>query len=353
MNGLLTEREWRRRTETRRRQSPAWVGAQCVTPVLSAGRRLRQDRAFRVFLLLVSLMIALSLPLMVPRKPVLSIPSMEITDAASGRVPRSVREISYQLPQKECRVQTFPRSQLLRGKLLFLDCDHPLPGDILPPNTFSIAAAASGMVPVSSLSIRSGKETIAALRELFAALRVMGVEGLTVSMGTVSAAQQRQWQRDAAAVLMQTQPVNIAVQNTLQRLDRPAQGEMLLEYAVEIRLRSAPDMPLENSRQGQALLQQAWRHGFVRTNPQSRPFRFRYVGKAHATAMTYLDVNFGEYLNWMHQKGSLAVSTEGELRYLILCQPVTDDHASFSLPVDARCEVSLDNTGYALAACTW
>ena len=130
-------------------------------------------------------------------------------------------------------------------------------------------------------------------------------------------------------------------------------GARLLEYAVEIRLRSAPDMPLENSRQGQALLQQAWRHGFVRTNPQSRPFRFRYVGKAHATAMTYLDVNFGEYLNWMHQKGSLAVSTEGELRYLILCQPVTDDHASFSLPVDARCEVSLDNTGYALAACTW
>ncbi len=353
MNGLLTEREWRRRTETRRRHTPAWVGAQCVTPVLSAGRRLRQDRAFHVFLLLVSLMIAFSLPLMIQPKPVLSIPSVQTAGAASAPEPRMVREISYQLPQMECRTQIFPRSQLLRGKMLLLDPDHPLPYDILPPNTFSIAAAASGMVPVSSLNIRSGKETIAALQDLFAALRTMGVEGLTVSMGTVSAAQQRQQLRDEAAALMQTQPVGLAIPRTLQRLDQPAKGEMLLEHAVEIRLRSALDVPLENSRQGQALLQLAWRYGFVRTNPQNRPFRFRYVGKAHATAMTYLDVDFQEYLNWMHLKGALTVSTEGELRYLILCQPVIDNHASFSLPVDARCEVSLDNTGYALAACTW
>ena len=81
-------------------------------------------------------------------------------------------------------------------------------------------------------------------------------------------------------------------------------------------------------------------------------FRFRYVGKAHATAMTYLDLRLEEYLEWLHQKGVLAVQEDGGLKYLILCKPLTGTHIAFDVPAGASVEASFDNDGYAVVACT-
>jgi len=129
---------------------------------------------------------------------------------------------------------------------------------------------------------------------------------------------------------------------------------------VELRFRTGesgqPDeRPLSETRQGQALLRTAWRYGFVRTQPHgkgSAPYRFRYVGNAHATAMTYLDLPLKEYLEWLHQKETLTISEEGRVKYLILCKPMKSAYVEFDIPANAACEVSLDNMGYAVAACT-
>lgn len=155
---------------------------------------------------------------------------------------------------------------------------------------------------------------------------------------------------------MRNQSPDIARKMVLGRAELPGTGEMIQEYTVEIRLvdgisRQADERSLEESAQGQALLQYAWRYGFVRSDP-SQPYRFRYVGKAHATAMTYLNLSLADYLEWLHQKQVIAVSAGGRIQYLIFCQPMKNDRIAFELPVGAVYEASLDNTGYAVVACT-
>ena len=353
MNGLLTEREWRKQAQRRRRTNAAWCGAQCVLEGTSKLHLLRRDRSFQLFLLMSTLAAAVVLPVLVPQTAGESFVEQPSIAQETAFIPRTVSEITYALPSLEYHTHTFSRMQLVRGRMLLLDAGHPLPSDVPPPNTFSIAAYASGMVPVGALSIQSGRETIAALQELFAALRRMDADGLMVSAGTTSTAQQRQLRRSTMAELMHTHPPAQARQQVFSRLDAPDTGEMLQEYAVEIRLRSAPEQALESCPQGQTLLQMAWRHGFIRTDPERRPHRFRYVGRAHATAMTYLDLDLEEYLLWLHQKSVIAIRSGENLRYLILCQPMTGTHLSMALPADATCELSLDNMGYAIAACTW
>ena len=48
--------------------------------------------------------------------------------------------------------------------------------------------------------------------------------------------------------------------------------------------------------------------------------------------MTYLDLKLEEYLEWLHQKGVLAVQEDGRLKYLILCKPLTGTHVAFDVP---------------------
>lgn len=351
MNGLLTEREWRKKAACRNRRRPAWCGAQCVIPVKR--NMLQHDPAFRVFLLLLSLCIAVMLPVMTPRTPKEAFIQQMSLPQTAGFSPRSVKEISYTLPAGPTIAHIFSSDQLLRGKMMLLDNVHRLPSNAPPPNTFSIAAYGHGMVPVTALNIKSGRQTIEALIKLFDALRREGTEGLTVWRGSTSAAQQRQEQLHTMRNLMQHMPPAEALERVLDELDIPATGELLQEHAVEIRLRAAPGMLLENSPQGQKLLQLAWRHGFVRTDPARYPFRFRYVGMAHATAMTYLDVDLEQYLHWLHEKGVLTICDGSAPKYLILCRPMEGTRAAFSLPADASCEVSMDNLGYAVAACTF
>lgn len=358
MNGLLTEQEWRKQY-VRRKGKPDWYGPQYLLQTRKNASFLT-DRSFYLFLLMLSAVIAILLPVFIP--PAMNdIPQqVRVAEAAAAIQPRKVSAVSYHIPPSlEWMEHTYTVQQLARGKLLLLDQEHRLPKDIPPPNTFSIASYGKGMIPVASLSLQSGRETIDALLSLFSALEEKGVKGLMIYAGTVSAAQQRENQMLHLRQKMRTALPEQALEETLRETDWPYTGEMLQEYTVEMRFHSQEAMadaaPLENTPAGQTLLQNAWRYGFVRTHPEAggiHAFRFRYVGKAHATAMTFLDLNFEEYLQLLHEKGCITIQEGGRARYVIACQPVQGTHVRFTIPVNAICEASLDNTGYAVVACT-
>lgn len=61
MNGLMTEREWRRQAARAKPPRSVCWGAQCVLPA-KRRKKLREDRSFSVFLLLLSLAAALAMP---------------------------------------------------------------------------------------------------------------------------------------------------------------------------------------------------------------------------------------------------------------------------------------------------
>ena len=66
MNGLMTEREWRRQAARAKPPRSVCWGAQCVLPA-KRRKKLREDRSFSVFLLLLSLSAALAMPVLTPR----------------------------------------------------------------------------------------------------------------------------------------------------------------------------------------------------------------------------------------------------------------------------------------------
>lgn len=358
MNGLMTEREWRKKWGTTSKARPDWWGAQYVIP-RTAPKKLAQDRAFHLFLMLLSGITALLLPVFAPPCGQDAFPEAETRAAPEAAAPRALSAVRYELPrQLTYQEKTYTQSELARGQLLLLDALHSLPKEAPPPNTFRVATYGKGMVPVARLDIKSGRETIDALQELFAALRAQGVSGLVVWNGTVSAAQQRTGQVKRMRALMHENVPEQARVQMLAELVWPTSGEQLQEYTVELRFRSGegsqPDArPLESTRQGQTLLQLAWRYGFVRSATEGRgAYCFRYVGRAHAAAMTYLDLSLEAYLKWLHRQGVLTIAVGGQPKYIIQCQPMQGTHIAFSLPVGAETEASLDNLGYAVAACT-
>lgn len=358
--GILTEREWRRRHLRGVRPGPRCWGAQCVRP-----RRppLSSRRSVHGLMLAVSLSCAFMMPFVF--SPKRSESPYRLLDAAgeqlqSVRPARSVSTVSYALPQDWTYArQTYAREELLRGKLMLLDDGHPLPAGVPAPNTMSIVRYGKGMVPVNDLTVKSGKETIAALARLFAALRGKGVDCFTVCRGAMTPWEQGEWRLATLRSLAARLPLDSAREQTLGMTDAPGAGEMQQEYAVDLCLSSRTsartDRPLGETEQGIALLQTAWRCGFLPVilgEAGGEYCRLRYVGEAHATAMTFLDLELPAYLELLHEKGSLRVKRSDQVEYVILCQPMDGGYVEFAYPQGASREASLDNTGYAVLACT-
>ncbi len=352
---LMTESEWRKKVSHTASKHPGWWGAQCVYPAVRR-RRVTHDRSFHRFILILSVISALLLPTLCQTSPRETFAEKKVEETEERQV-RVVSAISYAVPEgistQNC---TFTRSELLRGRMLLLDGLHHLPTDVPPPNTASVAKYGKGMVPVRAFSIKTGEETIDALRMLFSQMKAEGMEGIYVWQGAVTRAQLRRNQIENLRGMMKHYPPEQAVRMVNEIDDADGGGELLQEYTVELCQLDAVtqlplETPLEDTPQGQRLLQLAWRYGFIRSS-REHPYRFRYVGKAHAMAMTYLDLELKDYLEWMHQKKCMVISAGGKPQYLILCQPMNGSYAAMELPANCEYEVSLDNTGYVLAACT-
>lgn len=358
-SGLLTEREWRKQTEKARKARASYCGAQCV--IKKKQNALLKDRAFHAFMIFLAFVIAVLMPIFVPRAERIKYNEVALQETQEVKTVRAVSAISYALPSElEVHSVTYTRQQLLLGKLMLVDQSHPLPTDAPAPNTFNIASYGKGMVPVGGLGIKSGRETIDALLQLFASMRARGITALAVWQGSLSAGQLKEIQHSQLTQFAAQMPLNDAVAQTLAQTDAPMCGEIMQEYTVEIRLGVAgselPDArALMQSEEGRYLLKNAWRYGFVQRSPNAtgtKKYRFRYVGVAHATAMAFLDVTFEEYLAHLHEKREVIIRNDGKIEYIILCEPIYSDRVQFTLPTAATYEFSLDNTGYAVVACT-
>ena len=136
MNHVMTEKEWR--SKVRRSARPDWWGAQCV--YASVSRRLRSDRHFHRFLVVLSVCAALVLPSFVPLRKVESFAELSLSDQPQNP-PRNVSAVQYAKPDRVFTKYTATRDELLKGKLLLINERYPAPKGLPAPNTFSIAWA--------------------------------------------------------------------------------------------------------------------------------------------------------------------------------------------------------------------
>ena len=355
-DGIFTEREWLRNGGGVVRSPAGHWGALCTRP---AGKKtIHQNRKLHGGMLLASLLLAAAIPAcLVPSPKPAVFPLAAIPASAGGIRIRQVDGLTFDAPTGgSLRSITCTEAELLAGKLLLLDGQHLLPEPAANPAVESIATYGRGMVPVNDLSPVSGRETIDALAQLFAMLRENGVGSFAVWQGTrLPGCGAADWHRRMLAMVQKTDLATAVGLLGPQCHARPE--EWLLPYTVELRMPSSdpalPDpTPLKETEQGRKLLSLAWRCGFVRSGSEGEnSFRFRYVGRAHAIAMTYLDVGLDEYIDILHEKRNITVRTRAAT-YHIQCVPAPDGYAQFRIPAGAAVEVSADNTGWAVAACT-
>ncbi|MEG1569677.1 MAG: hypothetical protein RR431_00620, partial [Clostridia bacterium] len=75
---------------------------------------------------------------------------------------------------------------------------------------------------------------------------------------------------------------------------------------------------------------------------------YRYVGKAHAAAMSVLDYCLEEYVEFLIDHPHICIYEDDALKYEIVRIRMTEDTASFSLPVPNPAndyQASMDNMG--------
>lgn len=354
-DGVYTEREWLRNGGGIVRSSAGHWGALCIRP---AGKKsIHQNRRLHAVMFLGSLLIAGTIAGCFYRSPKPAVfPLAAIPASAAAISIRQVPGLTFEAPVNSRQITfTATAEELFAGKLLLLDAQHPLPELSQQAASVNIATVGRGMIPVNDLSLRTGKDMIPALTELFALLRENGAGSFTVWRGMEAGNLTREALLHRMQAAARDTDLKSAVAYIRQSL--PTEAEWCLPFTVELRMPSEDpalpdDTPLEETVQGRKLLSLAWRCGFVRCSSEDAlSFCFRYVGRAHATAMTYLDVGLSDYLEILHEKRNITIRTK-EATYHIQCIAAPDNYARFHIPAGAMVDVSADNTGYAVSACT-
>ncbi len=368
--GALTEREWRKQALRAPRREPRCWGAQCMVPQIDRmppfRRRVRMYAAWTLGVVTLGIgglfMLWYNTPK--PEYPMVPALSASVENLPEQRSIRPNSAVAYVFTEVTTQEITFTREELLRGKMMLVNRDHPLPADAPGANTVCIAAYGKGIVPVRDLTIKSGQQTIDALYQLFFDARQKGVEGLAVWRGTLSEAEQRELQLDRVRAHASSMTLTEAVEMARAEVDDPRTSDLQQQYSVDIRLYTAwngaaDSSPLGLTQQGRYLMQNAWRHGFIRRYPREnsnpyKAYRFRYVGVAHSTVMTYLDLDLEAYLEVLHEKQAILVHENGTPRYLILCKPLpAEGCVNIPVPEGTTYEAGYDNLGCAVVACNF
>ena len=126
------------------------------------------------------------------------------------------------------------------------------------------------------------------------------------------------------------------------------------------------ETPFYDTPDGQWLLENAWKYGFVfrfptagyptsammdkayKTGMTMKLNCYRYVGKGHAAVMHHLDLCLEEYIEYLMDHPHIAVFEDGVKRYEITYQYVGDDVATFTVNTNRLTNnytMTLDNMG--------
>lgn len=261
---------------------------------------------------------------------------------------------------------TFSAQRLRSGRLMLVDRQHPLPEDAAPPSTFNLLARSHGTVACRDLQAVLGEDAISALEALFAAARQNHINLFTVFRASLSAAQQKELQIQRFCQLANALPLEDAFRQALLEISPAGASEHQTAWAVDIRICDGWNQlprsePLSASPEGQWLLDNCWRYGFIHRYPESDPspdpscgaYHFRYVGLAHASMMRALDLTLEDYLSLLHSQETLTLWEDDKPVCSVLCRTV-EDTLAVQAPMAAQLEdVSLDNLGWGVAAYLW
>ncbi len=241
------------------------------------------------------------------------------------------------------------------GALSLIDERHPLTSQT--GSVRDVATMTGQYLPALS-GVKLMPEVIYALCDLRAARTL---EGMTITRGATSFAEQTALQREAYMRYAQVYAPLDSARMAEKYVPAAGHSEHQSGWAFDIELTGTLEMGLaDRLRQsdfGVWLKENMWRYGFIERYPNEKAAHFssgceglhlRYVGREHALAMRGMNLCLEEYIALLHAKGSVLIEQAGKRAALIVCMPLSDAQ-TLMIPRDAAVVSAYgDNAGYAV-----
>jgi len=218
------------------------------------------------------------------------------------------------------------------GLLALVNLDHP----VRDPLCADAVVPAFRVVALATADIMMHPEALDAVKALFAAARAAGFDNLFVSSGYRDADKQKQLY-DTAADRSYVQP--------------PGHSEHQLGLAADILITGIAQDDMAAAPEGQWLIRNAWRYGFLLRYPEGKseltgivyePWHFRYVGQPHAQYCHENGLCFEEYIQFLRQNRGYSLTLD-KTTYSVFYETPKD--GIINVPAKGDYRVSGDNTG--------
>lgn len=250
----------------------------------------------------------------------------------------------------------FSRETLLKGNLLCIGTASPMPADMPVQQARNVRKLVGLYVPAAQ-DVSLSEETIYALCNLCAEnplVRTWIVSGIR--------APSEQYALQDETFEQYRKLMSTAEALSAARRDVPDSGKSEHQLATSFDITFTGELdwayadPLDRSKDGRWLRENAWRFGFIRRYPPDKAqmtgvlnegLHFRYVGYAHALVMQSTGWCLEEYLQALKGYGALTIE-QGDTVTYILSSEMDAEGAAFPVPSGYKCEVSADNLGYAV-----
>lgn len=249
---------------------------------------------------------------------------------------------------------TLSREEMLKGTLLLVSPDHPLPMDYPTPNIRSVRAVVGRYLPVWEDTALQ-EEAIYSLCDMKLARSLDS--GITFTSGALSSAQLVNIRRETFDRYSRVYPVEEAMQKAIRDVPGAGESEHQMGFSVDVELHPPLALgkkdPLMQNEIGCWLQENMWKFGWIdRTGAENcvceNP-HIRYVGRVHAAAMHALDMGLESYWDFLRVEGDVLIY-KGDQPYAWLhCAP-WEEEMEIMAPEGAQYQCSADNTGWWVVA---
>lgn len=265
------------------------------------------------------------------------------------------------------------RATLLSSGLILANQWHALPDDFETQTKelqTSIAKATNWGIGVGNANTSLFPDAVAALKEFVTAAKEEGLEAYCVDEAyRTMDYQQTLWDKEITR-LSGNYSGDVLIAQAKKNTNYPGTSEYQTGSSFHIQLYEAGNkelnaIPFQSSEQGAYLNEHGWEYGFVFRFPledyptsgtsdksyitgvSSKRNMYRYVGKAHSTAMHILDMCLEEYIEYLMDHPHIAIYQDGALKFEIV-RMTASDADTVSCPVTRSAvsyQADLDNMG--------
>lgn len=273
---------------------------------------------------------------------------------------------------------TVDRADLITGGLLLINPWHSLPADFSESTLVSVGNSSSWKIAVADGTVRLFPVAFDALQNMINAAGADGLADYIVREAYRSNDTQTTLFNNQMEKLSNKYSGDILIEQTKKTVNYPGTSEYQsgMSFRMDIYNKENPEIgkqKFQESDQGKWFTANSWKYGVIfrfptvdfptsawedksyKTGVTSQINLYRYVGNAHAAAMTILDYCLEEYVEFLINHPHICIYEDGALRYEVY-RIEAEDAATYDLPVPnpaASYIASLDNMGGVVMAYTY